>query len=93
MAGTPLTAQTETGNDVLIALWRSVFEIVEELAALIHHLQQAATRRVIALVRREVFAQLVDACRKQRDLYFRRTRIGLVASILLDDSAFLCAGQ
>jgi len=41
MAGTPLTAQTETGNDVLIALWRSVFEIVEQLTTLIHHLEQA----------------------------------------------------
>src|SRR5688572_17376659 len=42
IAGAALASQTEAGNDVLIALGSGVFQIVEQFAALIHHLEQAA---------------------------------------------------
>src|SRR5689334_5809800 len=52
-----LAPQAETGHDVRVTIRRSRLEIVEQLAALIDHLQQTAAGRVIALVRAEMLAQ------------------------------------
>ena len=69
------------------------FQIIEQLAALVDHLEQTAAGSVIALVRGEMFAKLVDACTQQRDLDFRRSGVVGVAAILLDDSALLICRQ
>src|SRR5690554_3311220 len=86
-------AQAETRDDVLVALRRSVLQVVEKLAALIDHAQQAAARGVITLVSGEMLAELADARRQQRNLDFRGTRIASGALILRDDLAFLLARQ
>ena len=56
-----LAPQTETADDGGITLRRGLFEVVQQLATLIHHLEQAAAGGVIALVSAEVLAQAVDA--------------------------------
>ena len=68
---TRLAAQSETRNDFLIALRSGVFQIIEKLAALIDHLQQPAALSVVTLVSGEMLAQIINACREQRDLHFR----------------------
>src|SRR5215218_6724613 len=95
VAGLPAGSapQSEARDHFLVALRCRALEIVEELATLVHHLQQPAARSVIALVSSEVLAELVDTCREQRDLHLRRARVVRVASILLDDSALLVGRQ
>src|SRR5712692_100167 len=64
-------------------------EVVEDLAALAHHLPQPAPRMMVLAVRLEVVGQPVYPGRKQGDLHFRRTRIAHRALVLLDDLRLL----
>ena len=66
-------------------------QIVEQLAALIHQLDQAAARGMIALVGTEVLTQSVDALREQRDLDFRRSGIFGIAAVLGDYTVLFCS--
>src|SRR6478609_6500039 len=77
-----LAAKTQPLDDFLVLLRFGRLQIVEQLAPLVHHLHQTATRSVIALVGREVIAKTVDALGQQRNLYFRRTRVLRVATEL-----------
>src|SRR6516225_9586091 len=61
------TPQTEAADQVLIATLVRLLQIVEQLAALVHHLEQAAARVVVVLVTREVVRELGDPRRRQRD--------------------------
>src|SRR5262245_28274117 len=87
------TSQAEAFDDGLVLLRRAGFEVVEELAALVHHLEQAAARCMVALVVGEVLTQTIDALREERDLNFGRSRILGRAAILRQYPAFLLAGQ
>src|SRR5262245_40238116 len=91
--GNASTPQTEAGNDGGVAIRCGALEVVQELSPLIDHIQQAATRRVIALVGAEMLTETIDACGQQCNLHFRRAGVLLVASILLDNSALLLARQ
>ena len=54
-----LAPQAQAGDDVRVTLGRGLLEIVEQLATLIDHLQQAAAGCVIALVRAEMLAEIM----------------------------------
>src|SRR5687768_2683432 len=87
------TPQAQARHHLLVALGRGALQVVQELAPLVHHLEKAATRSMVALVGDEVLAELVDACGEQCDLHLRRARVFGVTSILRDDSAFLLCRQ
>ena len=53
----------------MITLDICALEIVQKTSALRDHLEQAAPRMVIFLVRFEVLGQLVDALAEQRNLH------------------------
>src|SRR3989304_1637264 len=68
-------------------------QVVEKLAALAHHLQQAAARMKILDVGLEVLGQAVDALGEERDLHFRGAGIVPRPLILFDPLRFRRALQ
>src|SRR5687767_9556852 len=92
-AASRLAPQAQAGDDVRVTLRRGLLEIVEQLAALIDHLQQSTAGRVIALVRAEMLTETIDAGGQQCDLHFRRAGIVGVAAVLGDDSALIFSRQ
>jgi hypothetical protein len=85
-------AKPQSLDDLLVLLGLRGSEVIEELAALVHELDEPAPRGVITLVRGEVLAEAVDALREQRDLYFRRAGVGWSATELREDPALFLAG-
>jgi hypothetical protein len=73
-----LFAQLQFFRDVLITTQINVLQIIEQATALADHYQQPATRAVIFFVRLQMFRQMVDAMREQRNLHVRRTRVFVV---------------
>jgi hypothetical protein len=55
------TAKPQSLDELLVLLGLRGSEVIEELAALVHELDQPAPRGVITLVRGEVLAEAVDA--------------------------------
>src|SRR5688572_27209037 len=90
-----LLAQTELVDQRRVALGILVLQIVQQLAATAHHLEQAAPAVVVFQVRLEVRGQFVDACGEQRDLNFRGAGVVSAARALLDDFGLLdgCHGH
>ena len=76
-------------DELLVLLWLGRFQVIEELAALVHELDEPAPRGMIALMCGKVLAEPIDAFRQERDLDFRRTCIRRVTAKLRDDSALL----
>ena len=64
-----LTTQAEAIDDLVIALNVYALEVVQKTSALRDHLEQAAPRMVIFLVRLEMLGQLVNSLAKQSNLH------------------------
>lgn len=86
------TAKTQALDELLVLLGLRRLQVIEELAALVHELHEAAPRGMIALVGGKVLAEAIDALREERNLYFGGTGIRLVSAKLRDDSAFSLTG-
>src|SRR5688572_22999711 len=82
-------SQPEPADDVQVSRPVLARQILEQTVALTDHLEQAAARRVVLLVRLEVFGQLVDALGQDRDLHFRRPRVLLVRLEIRNDLRLL----
>jgi hypothetical protein len=65
------SAQAETRDEIAVAIDIFALEVVEELAALADHLQQASTGVVVVNMSLEVIGQILDAGRQQRYLDLR----------------------
>ena len=86
--GLGLATQAEVADDLGVALGGVELEVIQQLAALVDHLQEATAGRMVALVGVEVLAETVDPLRQERDLNFRRPSILLAAGELRDDTGF-----
>ena len=76
----------ETLDQIGVALRVLRFEVIEQPAAAPDEHQQPAAGMVILCVRFEMFRQVVDAFAENRDLDFRRSRVGVVR--LVTDNQF-----
>lgn len=85
-----LAAQAQLRYEGLVSISVNFPEVIEQAAALAHHLQKTAARVVVLHVRVEMLRQLVNARRQERNLNFGRARIRLVRAVLLDH---LCGRQ
>src|SRR5262249_47519316 len=68
-------------------------DVIEKLAALAHHLEQAATRVVVLLVRLEMLGQAIDPLGQDGDLDFRRAGVVAFGGVVFDDLGFRLDGQ
>ena len=89
--GRPLTAQSQALDELLVSLRLRGLQVIEELATLVDELHEPTAGGVIALVRREMLTQTIDALGQQRDLYFGRARVRGSAAELRENSTFLLA--
>src|SRR5687768_8143664 len=87
--GTGLFAQTQPLDQVAVLVRVLALQIVEQLAALAHQLQEPAARMEILDVRLEMLGEAVDALGEERDLDFRRPGVVPGALVLLDHLSFL----
>src|SRR5262245_10635969 len=88
-----LAAQAQILHDFSIPIDLRRLEIVQQTPALPDHAQQAATRRVVALVHLEVFGEVMNLLGEKRDLDLGRPRVSFVLLELADDSLLLLLGE
>src|SRR6266571_419112 len=86
------TTDAEPLDQRLVAGLVDAPQIVEQLAALRHELEQAAPGMVVLDVGLEMLGQARNALREDRDLDFRRTGVAGFGGIILDDFR-LAAGR
>ena len=79
-----LAAQAEGNADRLITSGIRKLKIIKELATAGHHFQQAATSRVIALVRVQMLVQMKNAMGKQGNLHIGAAGVFFVQLERLD---------
>ena len=80
-----LLTQTELLDDRAVTLDIVLLEVCEEVSSVTDHLEKAATAVVVLVVRLHVFSQVVDTVGQKCDLYFGRTGIAFVNSVLFND--------
>ena len=83
-----LATQAETAHNLVITLYIFAFEVVQKTPALRDHLEQAAPRMVIFLVRLEMLRQLVNALAEQGNLHLWRTGIRVMRAVIGQYSLF-----
>ena len=69
----------------MVAAGVDLVQVVEQAATLRHHLQKATTRVVVLLVSLEVFGEVGDALRQDRDLNLGRAGVAGGAGVIGDD--------
>ena len=65
-----LLAETQLGDDLLVAFKVLALEIVEQPPPLPDHPKQSLPRVMVFFVNLEVLGQVFDVAREQRDLHF-----------------------
>src|ERR1700759_1571360 len=68
-------------------------QVIEQRTPRRHQLQQSAARVIVLHMRLEMFGQVVDAFRQDRDLDLRRTRVAGLVSTRLDDFRLALRGN
>jgi len=80
-----LSCKVEFGAQVDIF----VFQIVQEAAALSHQLDQSSTGMVVLGMDLEMTRQVTDALAQDGHLHFRRTGVGVVQPVAIDNLLFV----
>jgi hypothetical protein len=80
-----LLAEPQPLDQALVSIEVAPAQVIEEATALTDELEQPPAGMMILDVSLEVLGKMTDPCTQQRDLYFRRTRIRRVQSVLTDD--------
>src|SRR5579863_10552585 len=83
-----LTANTQPFDQLLVTTIVGAPQIIENLAPLRHELEQAAPRMVVLYMRLEVFRQIVDPLRKERNLDLRRACVTGFGGVSFDHFRF-----
>ena len=79
-----LLPEAQTLDYGSITLHIICFDVIEQSSSLADQLQQAAPGVVIFLVRLEMLGQIFDSRAQQGNLYFGRTGILLVKTVIID---------
>jgi hypothetical protein len=83
-----LFPQIQFVDQLLVAFGLGPAQIIEQAPALGHHLKEASARGVVFGVAFQVFGQLPDSARQQRDLHIGAARVLPVQLELLDIQRF-----
>ena len=84
-----LATNTETANQLAVALYIATLHVIEQTAALADHLEEAAPRGVVLHVRLEVLGEVRDLLGEERDLDLGGARVTVVLLEPLDDLGLL----
>src|SRR5262245_28430049 len=91
--GNKSPANAEFLDQVLVARFVRATQVVEQLAALAHHLEQPATRVVVLDVGLEMLGEVINALGQDRHLNFRRSGISGLLGIRLDYFGLAAGGH
>ena len=83
-----LLSQAELADDRAVTLDVVLLQVVQQTSSLTDHLLQTAAAVEVLLVDFQVLGQVSDAAGQNSNLYFGRTCVALVSSILRDDVVF-----
>src|SRR5258707_12780443 len=86
------TANAELLDDALVTRFVGALEVIEQLATLRDHLEQASPGVIVLHVRLEVVGERGDPLRQERHLHLGRTRVARLGGIRLDQFS-LAAGR
>ena len=87
------SADAELLDQILVTRFVSAAQIIEQLAALAHHLEQSTTRGVVLDVGLEMLGKIIDALGEDRHLHFRRAGIPGLLGIRLDYFGLAAGGH
>ena len=93
MGARTLLSEAEPLNHLAVLVGVSALQVVKQLATLADHFQQPTSGMMILDVRLEMIGKPIDARRKQRDLYFRRTSVASNTLVLGYNLRFLRNGH
>ena len=83
-----LLSQAELADDRAVTLDVVLLQVVQQTSSVTDHLLKAAAAVEVLLVNFQVLGQVSDAVGQNSNLYFGRTCVALVSSILRDDVGF-----
>ena len=83
-----LATQTQATDQGAVTAGVFTLQVVQQLAALVNHTDQATTRVVVFAVGLEVALQLVDVGGQQSNLNFRATGIAFGLLVVVNDLSF-----
>ena len=81
-----LSAQSEVGDELQIAVVLCSGQVVQQSATAADHFQKSPARVIVVLVAAQMLGQSIDTVRQQGDLYVGRAGVAGVEPVLLDDS-------
>src|SRR5215472_17166949 len=81
----PLAANSQTLDDLLVTPLVLVLDMVEQAPAQAHHLEKAAPRMIVVLVKLEMLREAVDALGQEGDLHLWRPRVVFFGCVLSND--------
>ena len=84
-----LLTDAELGNQRTVAVDVLLLEVRQHGTALADHLEQAAAGVVVLLVDLEVLSELLNARGQDGDLDLRRTGVGRVGAVCLDNGSLV----
>ena len=85
-------AQAEVGDHLAVGFLVGALEVVQKLAAVVDHADEAVTGGVVLLVGLQVLGELLDALGERGDLHFAGAGVALVTAELLADGVFVDHG-
>lgn len=84
-----LLSDTQLRDAGTVTLNVLIHKVIKQTAALADHLQKSETTVVVLLVNLEVLCELVDALCKDCNLNLRRTCVGSMGAVALDNCCLL----
>src|SRR5215813_10014166 len=93
LAGNKSSANAELLDQILVARFVSVTEIIEQLTALADKLEQPTTGMVVIDVGFEMLGEIVDTLGQDRHLHFRRPGVSGLFGIRLDHFGLAAGGH
>jgi hypothetical protein len=91
-AGSRLLADAKLLNNDLVTFGVGFSKVVEQATTLAHHHEKTAPGGVILLMTLKVFRQFTNPLAKDGDLHFRRTSVGRVRAVLVNQGGFFLSG-
>src|SRR5438876_9887448 len=79
-----LAAQSEVGDQLQVTIVLGAGQVIEQSAAIADHLEQAAARVVVMLVRAQVLGQRIDTPGQQCDLDVGGASVAIVEPVLFN---------
>ena len=87
-----LLADAKFLNDGFVAFGIRLSEVIEQAATLAHHHEKTAPGGMVLLMRLKMLRQFTNPRAQDRDLHLRRTGVGRMSTVLVNQGGFFLSG-